>query len=60
MVGEVDDDSWENLILDFLSGDWKQLSNGPWERSESIPVLEGRAIVCAKLWCPHYSLYLTV
>ena len=21
MVGEVDDDSWENLILDFLSGD---------------------------------------
>lgn len=31
--------------LQFLEGDWKQLSNGPWERMESIPVLEGRAIV---------------
>ena len=60
LPSEAHGNSGDYVPLDFLSGDWKQLSNGPWERSESIPVLEGRAIVCAKLWCPHYSLYLTV
>eukprot|EP00438_Fugacium_kawagutii_P010865 Skav216249 [mRNA] locus=scaffold20:133295:138540:- [translate_table: standard] len=31
--------------LSFIGGQWKQLSNGAWGRHESIPILEGRAIV---------------
>ena len=42
---EARSSSGEYVPLDFLEGDWKQLSNGPWERCESIPVLEGRAII---------------
>ena len=45
LPSEAHGNSGDYVPLDFLSGDWKQLSNGPWERSESIPVLEGRAIV---------------
>lgn len=37
--------STEHVPLRFLEGDWKKISNGPWERQEGIPTLEGRAIV---------------
>lgn len=37
--------STDYVPLSFLDGDWRQLSNGPWERVEGIPCLEGQAIV---------------
>ena len=31
--------------LDFIGEDWKQIDGSKWDRVESIPILEGRAVV---------------
>ena len=46
-VGVLGDSGVPEVPLDFIGEDRSKIDSGFWERSESIPVLEGRAIVWA-------------